>query len=833
MASLVSLDGIWKLKGFDGQYNRSPEAYCQNEADERTFIDAQVPGEVHLDLERAGWIEDCNVGMNTLSARWVEEQVWVYRRKFTAPPETVSKHAWLVFDGLDYAATIYLNGKSIGTHANAFVPCRLDVTGKLMEGENVVAVRIESGLYSVSEKSARDYNRSIDHALHKRAWLRKPQYSFGNPSDFNPRLINVGIWRPVRLEWTDTARIDALTVYPELADDHKSARIQAHVFVESVLPGPTKARLRLRVPEANVVVDQEVELAPGPSRQNISAEIANPRLWWPRPHGDQPLYTVECELEIAGKVADSAKRRTGIRSIRINRDPHPEVGEYFTLEVNGRKVFAKGANWVPPDMIYARPDAAHYRKLVQLAVDANFNMFRVWGGGTYVDHAMLDACDEMGVMVWQEFIFAISKYPADDPEFLNNVRGEVTFVVRDLSQHPSLVVWCGNNEIEWGTWSWGYDRDKAYPDYALFHLEIPRILKREDPSRPYWPSSPYAGDGFLPNDPTRGDQHRYEVTLGAAGPNFWEYRKDVSRFVDEAGLMGGASPATIRQFIPEKQRYLYSPVWEHHDNGSNSRKRITYKTVEYWLGRKAEEMKLEDYLFYSALLQAEGLQEFANNLRRRMFSSSGAVFWQYNDSWPMSHGWSIVDYYLRRKLAYYTVRRAYADIYVVPVVESDRVAIYGINDTPETWQGEVRYGVFGVTGGLPVDNSAKASLAPNAATVIGEVPLSKWESIGTVSTGAFALLIKDGHSVAQNRVFVTKFNELPLAKPQIAVKRRGDKAVFSSPTYVWGTCLDVNGEAPLSDDVFDLLPGIEYEIEWPAKNALPRVERCGSALPWR
>jgi len=216
-----------------------------------------------------------------------------------------------------------------------------------------------------------------------------------------------------------------------------------------------------------------------------------------------------------------------------------------------------------------------------------------------------------------------------------------------------------------------------------------------------------------------------------------------------------------------------------------------------------------------------------------MFSSSGAVFWQYNDSWPMSHGWSIVDYYLRRKLAYYTVRRAYADIYVVPVVESDRVAIYGINDTPETWQGEVRYGVFGVTGGLPVDNSAKASLAPNAATVIGEVPLSKWEAIGTVSTGAFALLIKDGHSVAQNRVFVTKFSELPLAKPQISVKRRGDKAVFSSPTYVWGTCLDVNGEAPLPDDVFDLLPGIEYEIEWPAKNPLPRVERCGSAMPWR
>lgn len=825
MLSSLSLNGTWKVRGFDGQHGQ-PRQYFGVEADEHIFIDAAVPGEIHLDLERHGWIPDCNIGMNAQSARWVEEQIWVYRTRFSAPKEALSQNAWLVFEGLDLHAVIYLNGVEIGRHLNAFMPCRLDVTGKLREGENVLAVSIESGLYYVSDKHGYGYNPAMDHQLHKRCWLRKPQYSFS--WDWNPRLVNVGIFRPVRLEWTDSARIDAVTVYPELAEDYSSARIHARVFIENIGSEPLKATVRMHVKEIGQTEEREVELAPGTSRQDVFVEVENPKLWWPKPHGDQPLYNLSVEVLIAGKVADRAERRTGIRSIRIDQSPHPEEGEHFILEVNGRKIFAKGGNWVPPDMIYARTDAAHYRKLVELAVEANFNALRIWGGGLYADHAMLDACDEMGVLVWHDFIFACSKYPGDDPDFLNSVRREVTFNVRDLSAHPSLLVWCGNNELEWGTWDWGYDRGKSHPDYALYHHEIPRIVRNDDPSRPYWPSSPYSLENRYPNDPTTGDQHPWGVSLKEHGTNIWAYRDDVSRFPNEGGMLGASSPATLRQFITDEDHYrLFSPTWEFHDNACNYRllRGICYAMIEHWLGLAPEEMDFEDYVFFSAVIQAEGLMEYINNFRRRMYSTSSAIFWMYNDSWPASHGWTIVDYYLRRKLAYHPVRRAFAPVQVIPAVEGEKVIIFGVNETPEAWQGKARFGLFELGGGLPVDETVKVTIPSNERITIGEISLSKWHEVGADSSGAFAVLAKDGQVVAQNRIFIAPFKDLKRAKPAVSVTRRGDRAVFSSPTFVWAACIDPDGEAPLSDDVFDLLPGIDYEIDWPTDKPLPKIQR--------
>jgi len=825
----LDLSGRWKVRGFDGQHGNI-EQYIVEEADERTFLDATVPGDIHLDLERIGQIGDCHYGLNAQAARWVEENIWLYRRTFDVPADATRNHAWLVFEGLDLKADIYLNGERIGEHDNAFVPCRLDVTGKLREGRNVLAVSIESGLYYVSDKSGSDYRGSFECRLTKRAWLRKPQCQFS--WDWAPRLINVGIWRPVRLEWTESVRIDAVTTYPELAENHKSAKVIAKVFLENVGMESRTALLRLKIAEAGVTKEARLELPSGYSCHEISADIDNPRLWWPRPYGDQPLYNLEIQVEVAGKVVDTMHRRTGIRSIRINTEPHPEGGDYFILEVNGHPIFAKGGNWVPPDIIYARITPEHYRRLVQMAVDANFNALRVWGGGLYADHAFLDACDELGVLVWHDFIFACSKYPGDDPDFLNNVRREITFVTRDLSAHPSLVVWCGNNELEWGVFDWGYDKVKSFPDYALYHHVIPCIVKTEDPSRPYWPSSPYSTDHRHPNDPTTGDQHPWHVSLGDNGPNWWAYRTDVSRFANEGGILGASCLKTLRQFIPEDEQYMFSPSWEFHDNACSywSTPRITYAYVEYWLGRKAEDMSFEDYAYFSGVLQAEGLAEYANNFRRRKFSSSSAIFWMYNDTWPATHGWTIVDYYLRRKLSYHPVRRAFQPIHVVPVVEGDKVRIFGINDTLNEWKGQIRYGLFRLAGGLPVDMTTDIILPPNASTLLAEFSMDQWLSSGIRSTGAFAVLLQGGRPVAQNRIFIERFKDLEFAEPQIQIERRGDKAVFFSTTFVWAVTLDWDGEAPIADDVFDLLPGIEYEIDWPAERELPNVERTASPI---
>lgn len=838
MVGRTRLDGTWKLKGIDGRRG-GVGPYCAENVDERTFLDAQVPGEVHVDLLRHGLISDPRVGTNALDARWVEEQFWIYRRTFEAPDEALrARKVWLVFEGLDLVADVYLNGRLVGSHANAFRPCRLDASEALREGENALAVCLDSGLHAAGELPGEEYDpRHHDTPLHKRMWLRKPQYQFG--WDWNPRLVNVGIFRPVRLEWTDELRIDQVTIYPDLAEDHSTATMNARLHVENVASEPTEVVLRMVVSdpegEESARAERTIALPSGASTQSLAVTFENPRLWWPRPHGEQHLYSVSCDLLVDGRVVDGVERRTGIRSIHIDQDAHPVEGQYFVLVVNGEPIFAKGGNWVPVDMIYggveAEAHAERYRQLIDLAVGANCNTLRVWGGGIYVDHDLLDLCDEAGIMVWHDFIFACAQYPTGDPEFLRNVRAEVTYITRELSPHPSLVVWCGNNEIEWGAWDWAYDTVHAHPDYALYHMEIPRIVRGEDPSRPYWPSSPYSPGSSHPNSSVVGDQHPWHVTLGDDRENFWAYREDVSRFPNEGGALGASSPATLRQFLPEDERHYLSTSWEYHDNEMVWRPDglMIEQWLDRWLGLVPSQMLLEDYAFYSAVLQAEALVEYINNFRRRMWSSSSAIFWMYNDSWPVTHGWTIVDYYLRRKLAYHPVRRAFDRLQVVAAIDGQDVVIYGLNDTLEPWSGEARFGLARFDGARLGEQRVLAELAPNAATVVGRFPVSQWERIGFREAAAYATLWQEGRAIRQNRLLMAAYKDIAWPEPEVTVTRDEDRAVFGSEVFAWGVCLDPEGVADVPDDLFDLLPGIPWSIPWPADQPLPAPTRVASS----
>jgi beta-mannosidase len=839
MVGRMSLDGTWKCKGTDGRRGEIA-TYCVPDVDERPFFDAQVPGEVHLDLMRLGRIQDPRVGVNALAARWVEEQIWIYRRTFTAPPEALAaKRVWLVFAELDLIAGIGLNGELVGTHENAFTPCRIDVTEHLREGDNQLSVAIEAGLYAAAERTAGDYDpRHPDSLLHKRMWLRKPQFQFG--WDWNPRLVNVGISGPVALEWAETARIDQVTLYPELAEDHSTATLHVRVHAENVQDTPLEATLAVQVSgPGSASAQATVTLPPGASTQSLAIEIREPALWWPLPHGEQPLYDVACQLEVGGATVDSRQLRTGIRSIAIDRSPHPEGGEHFILVVNGEPIFAKGGNWVPADMLMADVDKERYRRLIDEAVQANCNTLRIWGGGRYVDHDLLDLCDEAGLLVWHDFIFACSQYPSGDPTFLRSVRDEITHVARELSPHPSLAVWCGNNEIEWGAWDWMYDTVRAHPDYALYHMEIPRIVRREDPSRPYWPSSPYSPDSLYPNDPTVGDQHPWHVSLGESRENFWAYRGDVSRFPNEGGALGASSIATLEQFLPADERYYLSPSWEYHDNelasGPNpqaadapGRKSINEQWFRTWFGLDPAALSMRDYAYLSGALQAEALVEYANNFRRRMFSTASAIFWMYNDSWPATHGWTIVDYYLRRKLAYHPVRRAFDPIQIIPALDGDLVGIYGVNDTLAPWEGEAVYGWARFDGGAARRESQQVTLAPNASTLLATLPLAEWEALGYQHAAAYATLWQQGRCVRQNRLLMAPYKEIVWAQPQIRVSRQGELAVFESDVFVWAVCLDPEGESGIADDLFDLLPGIPWGIPWPQERELPAIVETGN-----
>jgi beta-mannosidase len=322
--------------------------------------------------------------------------------------------------------------------------------------------------------------------------------------------------------------------------------------------------------------------------------------------------------------------------------------------------------------------------------------------------------------------------------------------------------------------------------------------------------------------------------LSPGGADFWQYRTFVDRFPNEGGVLGATSPATLRQFLQEDQRSLGSPAWDHHDNplaATDSRHGAlghAYATVEMWLGHDPSAMDWEDYAFSSALLHAEGLQEYIYNYRRRMFSSASAVFWMYNDSWPVTHGWTIVDYYLRKKLAYHPVRRAFRPVTVVVADENEEAVVYGVNDSTQPWSGELRYGLFLLAGGMPLDRKQAVTLPPNASTPLTRFSRNEWGQAGLAKSGAFAVLSQGRQLVAQHRLFLKRFKDLLFVEPKISLARKDGQVSLSCNQFAWGVCLDVEGELPLADNCFDLLPGIPYSLPWPNALPEPQIIRVGS-----
>ncbi len=832
---LTSLDlsGTWKVTWNEGGHGpQSLDGYLQSdpEKDPARFLDLPVPMELHLALQKAGLVEDINFGMNTLKARWVAEKYWLYARTIEVSAEAVNQKAWLVFEQLDLNAVIMLNGEIVGAHNSAFVPCRIDVTGKLRNGENTLNVALESGLYGVADKEGADYLQNMGALLNKRHWMRKPQYQF--LWDWNPQLINVGITGPVRLEWTNSLRLDQVVVQCSLADDLQQAELVLKSVVES-WDQESGIKIRTTLQETGESTLTEINLKPGLTACTSTLKIMHPKLWWPAGQGDQPLYNVLVEVLKDNVVLAKRSVRTGIRRIQIDQSPHPVEGNYFTIVVNNRKVFMKGGNWVPPDMIYSNISRERLDVLTDMAIKANFNMLRIWGGAIWAGHDLLDLCDEKGLLVWHDLLFACSKYPSDDKEFYDLVKQEVTWGVREFSPHPSLAVWCGNNENEVGTWNWGWDQSgKIMPDYGLYHLVIPVIMREEDPSRPYWPSSPFSMGYIDPTSPVTGDQHPWDVSLGAAGPDFWAYRTYVDRFPNEGGILGASSPATLRQFLPPGEQFIRSFSWDHHDNEVNFwniDRGLNYKLTEFWLGKKAEDLGFDKYALASGLIQAEGLTEYISNYRRRMYSTSSAVFWMYNDSWPVTHGWTIVDYYLRKKLAFHPVRRAYQPVTVVVAQENDSVKIFGVNDGPTAWQGAVRYGICRIAGGMQLDKNLTVAVPANASVMLAGYPASEWGAAERMTTCAFAILEKDGKMVAQHRLFTERFKDLTFSKPDVKVTRGSGTVTFRSDVFVWGVCIDTDGEKDVPDNCFDLLPGIPYTLPWVEKE-MPRVLFTGNGL---
>ncbi len=631
MSGSLCLNGTWGLTWAEGTMLMHPDYYTGPALSGRKLLPAAVPAPIHRVLEQAGIIEDINVGLNSLRARWVEEQFWIYRHTFTASADAAGQHAWLVFEHLEFETIVRLNGAEVGRHMNANRPARFDVTGKVKPGENLIVVQVSSGMHSAADKPSQDYWVGPIGLLTKRHWLRKPQYESG--WDWSPRLMNVGILGDVRLDWSAVPRLGQVTVFAVPRADLIAATVTVRATVEGIVDAPVSGTLRARIAETGQEVALAVVLKKGEQRPEVTLTLEQPRLWWPVNHGEQFRYTVEITLDAGGET-QHATRRLGVRRVEMDQSPHPVEGRYCILTINNRPIFCKGGNWVPADQLYSTVDEARSRELVNLALQANFNLLRIWGGGTFASHALCEACDEAGMLIWHDFLFACAQFPGYDPEFKTEVRLEATHAVRDLAHHASLVVWCGSNEIEQGDIEWGYDTSRmAHPHYYLFHHLLPRIVGIENPAVLHWISSPSSPDiTKQPNDPTMGDQHPWHVTLSQPAADWWDYRTRIDRLPNEGGVFGASSPATLRQFLPEPERHLLSLSWDHHDNPCACQGAAgvwpgrAYQTVTLWTGLDPLAMDLDAYAFVSGLLQAEGLTEYITNYRRRMFSSAAAVF---------------------------------------------------------------------------------------------------------------------------------------------------------------------------------------------------------------
>jgi beta-mannosidase len=830
----IDLNGTWKLRWSDGQRGGTVRRFEAPLEDLSRDLDAVVPGAVHLDLLRAGIIAEPSEGMNVLACRWVEEMVWYYRRSFAAPPMEPNEKAFLVFDCLDLSAIIRLNGVEIGRHANAFRPCCFEVTGRLRAGENILVVEVEAGLISVSERPSLGFgiegpdDRAWDHRLHKRHWLRKTQSSFA--WDWSPRLINVGITGNVQLEICHTVRVVSCSAVASLSADHSTGTVEARVFVESLDDTLRRGVLQIGIDGTAVRSGVEVNIpAKGLYRADCSVCLPAPRLWWPAGHGDQPLYTVWMRLEVDGNLVAQERRNVAFRRIVVDQSAHPVEGRWFRFEINAKPIFVKGANFVPADTVLPRVDHARYAQLVDRAREANFNMLRVWGGGLYEAADFYDLCDRQGMLVWQEFIFACAKYPAHDAAFLEDVAAEARHQVRRLSHHPSLIAWCGNNEMEEAAYHWGYERGVAYPDYALFHLVLPRIVQEEDGTRYYQPSSPYSPDHQSPQAWHVGDQHPWSV--GFQNTDFRDYRQMSCRFPNEGGILGPTALPTVRVCLPKGQDVPGSFAWRLHDNGvqfwGNGRP-YPDLMLEQWLGRPITDMSIEDWVYWGGVVQGEGLGEYIRNFRRRMFDSASAIFWMFNDVWPAVRSWTIVDYYLRRTPAFWPVRRAFRPLIPVIAVEDGRVRVFGVNEGP-AWRGELRYGIFSLAGEYPINERVHVELPANASTSIVELDLAEWHRLGETRHAAFALLLENGEEITRDRMFLPLFKEMEWPAAEVHVSRLNGKAIFESSSFAWRVCLDLDGERMLPDNFFDVFPGIPTVLDWPEELGEPRILRIANS----
>lgn len=792
---IAELNGIWTAANV-----RTNEQYR-----------ARVPGFIQKDLMEQGALPNEYDTLFEPKIEWVEHDDWVYTRTFELDGEQLRSQALeLVFEGIDTFAEVSLNGTVLGRTENMFISYRFDIRG-IAQAKNELSVRIFSPTETMKEKE-KAFGESLFlwNGISPRLFGRKAQYGYG--WDWGARVATVGIHKAVRVESYEGVRGEHLG-YRIVSIAEDKAIIAAKHKVVSALGESTEADFVYRLYDGDFIVaekSERVRLAPGERVYEASLEIADPKLWYPAGHGAQPLYRLEAEVRTSAASCESACT-VGLRDVQI-RMPYDEQGRKFLIVVNGIEILCKGVNWIPLKLFPNLDTAEEYRTEIEDIAAANMNMIRVWGGGTYENHDFFAECDRLGIMVWQDFMFACGDYP-DDDAFCELVRREADFVIDEFGYHPSIVLWCGNNENQFFIERSRKKRKHGFGEKLYF--DVLKEACRRDTLRPYWPTSPYT----LTFDDSRyegdyGDMHSWYV-WGQTHP-YEEYREVNGRFLSEFGMQSYPSALVLDKVDPDAD--LRDPKFDAMQKAPNGIQRLFYYTVgDYRLPADKN-----DFVYVNQLMQANALRFGVEHWVSRMPDTSGALIWQWSDLWP-SISWALVDYGKVKKPSYFYMKRTFQSPNVIAKIEpgQDEADLFVVHDRGD-FSGKVKAEFYDLaTDSVVRSEEREVSGLGYRSTAIGKLNVAGFDAATTVVF--VSLLSAGGELLARQAYLLGKPRQLKLKPANVQVASRpldnGDTAITLT-TDVFAKDVGVlNVPGALSDNFFDLRAGETREIV--LKGSLP------------
>lgn len=839
----IVIDQGWSFRLLPGnaQADAHPEA--------APWHAAAVPGTVHSDLFTNKLIPDPYVGAPEAGLQWIGLADWEYRTRFDAPRSALeAARSELVFEGLDTYAEVWLNGDKLLDADNAFRTWRVAVQGRLRAKGNELRIVLRSPIakllpkvqampHKLAGNYPSPYGDEPKDAMSAN-FARKPGYHYG--WDWGPRYVTAGIWKPVVLQSWDALRIDDLQLRQDRVDAQR-ADIAAIASLDAVRGGAFALRLWQTAPDGrrSLAAQQRVDLRAGANRVELPVRVERPQRWFPNGYGAQPLYRYELEVSDARAVIARTSTRTGLRSVELRRDPD-DKGRSFYFVVNGIPVFAKGANTIPFDMFQPRVSKAQLRRVLQSAADANMNMLRSWGGGYYESKDFFDLADELGLLVWQDFMFGGGMQPAYDEAFRASVILEARDQVRRLRNHPSLVLWCGNNEeeIAWKYWGHGKTLKAADPAFAdqvwkgyvqLFGTDLRKVVAEEGGGIGYWASSP--GDDLLEvaNTPASGDMHYWEVWGNPAHPPA-KYLEITPRFMSEYGLQAWPVQRTIDAFAKRGEQGIATPVIEAHQKflaGKGNERLMQY--VDYEFGATTD---FAAFVYLSQAAQAEGIELAALHHRASRPYTMGSLYWQLNDVWPGA-SWSSIDWFGRWKALQFHARRFYAPVAVAALRDpKGNTSLSLLNDRTRALRGELRVRVMTLDGKVLREERKPVELAPLSASKVAAYPDA--DLLGTADPAATVAVFElqaEGEPASRRVVYFKAAKDLrwPESGLRAALRRAGDGYTLELQAArlaraVW---IDFGAlDAELSDNAFTLLPGERVSLRVSSRASLASLEKA-------